>query len=66
MVSPQANVSAIREYNLMMGDNSPTEVEVEVAAAAAVDNRTEAEIHQNVQRLIKKVNQEKGYHAFLM
>lgn len=50
MINPQSSVNALREINLMMGDNAPTQVEIE----AAVDIRTETEIHADIQMLISE------------
>ena len=62
MISPQASVNALREINLMMGDNAPTEVEVSVST---VDVRTESEVHENIQQLVhefKNLPESDGVH----
>ena len=52
MMNPQSSVNALREYNLMMGDNAPTEVQI---AVTTVDTRTEPEVHADIQKLIIEV-----------
>ena len=52
MMNPVASISAIREINLMMGDNPSTQIEV----IAEPDRRSESEIRQNVRRLITEFN----------
>lgn len=47
MMNPAAAISAVREINLMMGDNAPDKVEVSLMP----DNRTESEIIQSIRQL---------------
>ena len=54
MMNPAAAIAAIREMNLMDGIHKPTQIELEITA---VDNRSEAEVLDNIRRLTIEAEQ---------